>query len=200
MPSSCGRTEHRTRLPSASCTLTATGNTSGAVRAQHFCPPASPWGLLEPDAWKRARPVLRGAGRSNAPGLPGLLVRDEHRRSCRKRWSRPAVCCEHRRLDLATGRGLTDQRIFGVMAAGHEWLAWDAALMRPELSGLLRPAARVRRIQGRNWRKEQVPRTDRFRSVVCFWRAWHRQLSGLGSSSMSAGCQLAASAATRRYS
>ncbi len=28
-------------------------------------------GLLEPDARKRARPVLRGAGRSNAPGLPG---------------------------------------------------------------------------------------------------------------------------------
>jgi hypothetical protein len=27
--------------------------------------------LLEPDARKRARPVLRGAGRSNAPGLPG---------------------------------------------------------------------------------------------------------------------------------
>lgn len=28
-------------------------------------------GLLEPDARKRARPVLRGAGRRNAPGLPG---------------------------------------------------------------------------------------------------------------------------------
>ena len=27
--------------------------------------------MLEPDARKRARPVLRGAGRSNAPGLPG---------------------------------------------------------------------------------------------------------------------------------
>jgi len=32
--------------------------------------------LLEPDARKRARPVLRGAGRSNAPGLPGELVGD----------------------------------------------------------------------------------------------------------------------------
>jgi hypothetical protein len=32
-------------------------------------------GLLEPDAWKRARPVLRGAGRRNAPGLPGLVAR-----------------------------------------------------------------------------------------------------------------------------
>ena len=37
-----------------------TGSTSADLR-----------GLLEPDAWKRARPVLRGAGRSNAPGLPG---------------------------------------------------------------------------------------------------------------------------------
>ncbi len=33
-----------------------------------------PSGLLEPDARKRARPVLRGPGRSNAPGLPGELV------------------------------------------------------------------------------------------------------------------------------
>ncbi len=32
--------------------------------------------MLEPDARKRARPVLRGAGRSNAPGLPGELVGD----------------------------------------------------------------------------------------------------------------------------
>jgi Rhodopirellula transposase DDE domain len=32
------------------------------------------WGLLEPDARQRACPVLRGAGRSNAPGLPGELV------------------------------------------------------------------------------------------------------------------------------
>jgi hypothetical protein len=30
--------------------------------------------LLEPDAVNAARPVLRGAGRSNAPGLPGELV------------------------------------------------------------------------------------------------------------------------------
>jgi hypothetical protein len=38
---------------------------------QHFCLPASPRGLLEPDAVKVARPVLRGAERSNALGLPG---------------------------------------------------------------------------------------------------------------------------------
>jgi len=31
--------------------------------------------LLEPDARKRASPVLRGAGRSNAPGLPGHTAR-----------------------------------------------------------------------------------------------------------------------------
>src|SRR5450759_1626394 len=29
------------------------------------------WGLLEPDARQRASPVLRGAGRRNAPCLPG---------------------------------------------------------------------------------------------------------------------------------
>src|SRR5580700_90016 len=52
-------------------TLTAIGNTPENATAQHFCPPASPRGLLEPDAWKRARPVLRGAGHSNVPGLPG---------------------------------------------------------------------------------------------------------------------------------
>jgi len=33
-------------------------------------PPARPRGLLEPVARKRARPVLRGPRRSNAPGLP----------------------------------------------------------------------------------------------------------------------------------
>ena len=35
--------------------------------------------MLEPDARKRASPVLRGAGRSDAPGLPGegLALRTE---------------------------------------------------------------------------------------------------------------------------
>lgn len=37
---------------------------------QHPCPPTSHQGLLEPDARKRARPVLRGARRRKAPGLP----------------------------------------------------------------------------------------------------------------------------------
>jgi hypothetical protein len=41
-------------------------------------------GLLEPDARKRARPVLRGAGRRNAPGLPGLYASPtQHRRDYR---------------------------------------------------------------------------------------------------------------------
>jgi len=39
--------------------------------ARRFWMPASLEGSLEPDAVKAARPVLRGAGRSNAPGLPG---------------------------------------------------------------------------------------------------------------------------------
>jgi len=29
---------------------------------RHFCPPTTPQGLLEPDAVKAARPVLKGAG------------------------------------------------------------------------------------------------------------------------------------------
>jgi hypothetical protein len=33
----------------------------------------APWGLLEPDAVKVERPVLRGPGRSNALGLPDRL-------------------------------------------------------------------------------------------------------------------------------
>jgi hypothetical protein len=37
---------------------------------QHLCQPASPPGLPEPVARKRARPVLRGPRCSNAPGLP----------------------------------------------------------------------------------------------------------------------------------
>jgi hypothetical protein len=40
-------------------------------RPSDFCIPAGLHGSLEPDARKRARPVLRGAGCSNAPGLPG---------------------------------------------------------------------------------------------------------------------------------
>ena len=42
-------------------------------------------GLPEPVAWKRARPVLRGPRRSNAPGLPdevwfGIIERQAIRR------------------------------------------------------------------------------------------------------------------------
>ena len=37
-------------------------------------PPASHQGLLEPDARKRARPVLRGARRRKAPGLPDASI------------------------------------------------------------------------------------------------------------------------------
>jgi hypothetical protein len=43
---------------------------SVTVRTRHFCLPASLQGLLEPVAWKQARPVLRGPRRGNAPGLP----------------------------------------------------------------------------------------------------------------------------------
>ena len=48
-------------------------------------------GLPEPVAWKRARPVLRGPRRSNAPGLP-----DEIELSCLTR-----QCLDRRIGDLA---------------------------------------------------------------------------------------------------
>ena len=41
------------------------------AKARHFCPPTILQGLLEPCAGKPARTVLRGAGHSNVPGLPG---------------------------------------------------------------------------------------------------------------------------------
>ena len=60
-----GAQARRTKANPVSYTSTATQQT-----ARHFCPPTSHQGLLEPDARKRARPVLRGARHSNAPGLP----------------------------------------------------------------------------------------------------------------------------------
>ena len=43
---------------------------------RRFCPPISHQGLLEPDAGKLARPVLRGPRRGNAPGLPARFELD----------------------------------------------------------------------------------------------------------------------------
>jgi hypothetical protein len=66
------RTARRTTSNPVSYTPTATpGTTPTEARHQHVCPPTSPRDLLEPDAAKAASPVLRGAGRSSAPGLPG---------------------------------------------------------------------------------------------------------------------------------
>jgi hypothetical protein len=51
----------------------STGTRSTGVRSREaygVFASGSSRGLLEPDARKRARPVLRGAGRSNASGLP----------------------------------------------------------------------------------------------------------------------------------
>lgn len=42
--------------------------------ARHFHRAATLRGLLEPDAVRAARPVLRGRGRSNAPALPAKAV------------------------------------------------------------------------------------------------------------------------------
>jgi len=49
---------------------------------QHCNPPASPRDLLEPVARKRARPVLRGPRRSNAPGLPDEIELSVVSRQC----------------------------------------------------------------------------------------------------------------------
>ena len=57
---------HRATNPNA----VSSTPTADTAHGPALCPPASPRGLLEPDAVKAARPVLRGAGRSNAPGLP----------------------------------------------------------------------------------------------------------------------------------
>jgi hypothetical protein len=50
--------------------------------------PQRPSGLLEPDAGKLARPVLRGPGRSNAPRLPDLggACRRDHQLKQHPRW------------------------------------------------------------------------------------------------------------------
>ena len=66
-----GEQAHRTNAPQPdSYTTTATVAPPEVATNQHCNPPASPRDLLEPVARKRARPVLSGPRRSNAPGLP----------------------------------------------------------------------------------------------------------------------------------
>ena len=60
-----GRTARRTRPNPVSYTPTCRNT---AARPGTSATPTSHQGLLEPDAVKPARPVLRGAGHSNAPG------------------------------------------------------------------------------------------------------------------------------------
>ena len=54
--------------------------------------------MLEPDARKPARPVLRGAGRSNAPGLPG-------RKLARR------ITEQRERVEAAVTNGLSNGRV-----------------------------------------------------------------------------------------
>ena len=61
----------RTRADSASCTLTATGIPPENAKPSNFSPPRAPGACPSRGAGKLACPVPRGAGRSNAPGLPG---------------------------------------------------------------------------------------------------------------------------------
>ena len=68
-PSSSGALAHRTNGAAPPHTLPLPPGTS-AVAGPHFSSSVSLQGLLEPVARKRARPVLRGPGRSNTPRLP----------------------------------------------------------------------------------------------------------------------------------
>ena len=69
-----GRTARQTNPNPVSYTPTATASAPATAATGHFCPHATPPGLLEPDARKPARPVLRGAERSNALGLPDRIT------------------------------------------------------------------------------------------------------------------------------
>jgi Group II intron, maturase-specific domain/Reverse transcriptase (RNA-dependent DNA polymerase) len=59
--------------------LNPVSSTSAAITAtaRHLCPPKHHHGLPEPDARKRARPVLRRARRRKAPGLPDDCMRPD---------------------------------------------------------------------------------------------------------------------------
>src|SRR5207249_3053390 len=82
--SPCGAPERRTNA-SHRDSYTLTASALGGNVTWRFCLPVNLQGLLEPVARKRARPVLRGPWRSNAPGLPdevffGIITRQAIRR------------------------------------------------------------------------------------------------------------------------
>jgi RNA-directed DNA polymerase len=70
--SPCGRTTRRTSTNPVSYTSTA-----ATAAARRFCPPTSLWGLLEPDARKRARPGSEG-GRAQQCARPTRPFRTCH--------------------------------------------------------------------------------------------------------------------------
>jgi hypothetical protein len=74
VPSAYDRTTAHTIHDSVCSTPTATAG-QPAKRQASDLHASGPQGLLEPDAWERARPVLRGRRRSNAPSLPGQCAR-----------------------------------------------------------------------------------------------------------------------------
>ena len=103
----------------ASSTPTADRQTTAAEQVQHVYQPGRPRGLLEPDAVKRARPVLRGPGRSNGLRLPDRVFMASPPRSmiptsCRAPGLAPVLAlaeraglhrlvAEHVRIDRAGG-------------------------------------------------------------------------------------------------
>ena len=68
----------KTPNPVSRTTAATNGTTPLTAADRHFCPPTNHQGLLEPDASRGARPVLRGAERSNALGLPGEQQAAQH--------------------------------------------------------------------------------------------------------------------------
>ena len=65
-----GRHVGRSRPPVSSTPTATDGTSANGSETSTVAAQRRPRGLLEPDAVKVARPVLRGPGRSNAPGLP----------------------------------------------------------------------------------------------------------------------------------
>ena len=87
-------TSDRHQTPSRTPPLLPTAQRRRRQRSRHFCPPASPQGLLEPDASRGARPVLRGVGRSNALDLPGQAPGDPAGHSAFKALDNGFAGCE----------------------------------------------------------------------------------------------------------
>ena len=93
-----GEQERRTNAPQpASYTPTANAETPAKATTQHFCPPASPRGLLEPVAWKAGMAGSEGAPAQQCAGATRrAMVPRAHRQGPASR-SVPLRARPHRR-------------------------------------------------------------------------------------------------------